>query len=62
MTIQEIIKEIKRQNKMTDFKKDILRDIAIIIDVEHNGWKGYKIIGKNGYGFRYFYEKIEEMN
>jgi len=55
---KEMIKTIKEQNVMTEHKKGILRDIAIILEVEKDGWKGYKIIGKNGYSFNYFNEKI----
>ena len=55
--VKEMIKEIKRQNLMTNYKKSILSDIAIIIDIKNNGWLGYKVIGKNGFGFNYFYKK-----
>ena len=54
----EMIKAIKEQGVMTEHKKAILNDIAIITKTEHNGWKGYKIIGKNGYSFRYLNERI----
>lgn len=57
ISLKEMIKEIERQNLMTEHKKAILNDIAIITDVKQNGWLGYKIIGKNGFSFRYFYEK-----
>lgn len=57
ISLKEIIKEIERQNLMTEHKKAILNDIAIIVDVKNNGWLGYKIIGKNGFSFRYFYKK-----
>lgn len=59
ISLKDMIKEIKRQDLLTDFKKAILRDIAIIIDIQENGWLGYKIIGTNGYGFKYFYEKVK---
>ncbi len=60
MKLKDMVKEIERQGLMTDHKKEILKDIAIITNVEANGWRGYKIIGKNGFSFRYFYQQIEE--
>ena len=57
----DMIITINEKGLMTDHKKAILQDIAIIIPVNDNGWRGYKIIGKNGYSFRYFYERIEEV-
>lgn len=54
-----IVKQVNDLGEMTDYKKDILRDVAIIVDTKKNGWIGYKVIGKNGYGFNYFYKKEE---
>lgn len=58
MTLKEIIKNINDLGAMTQFKKDILKDVAIVTKVKKDNWLGYKIIGKNGYGFTYFYKKI----
>ena len=57
---KEMVKEIKRQGVMTDFKKDILRDVVMVLPIKENGWLGYKIFGGNGYHFRYFYKQVEE--
>lgn len=57
---KEMIKEIERQRLMTDFKKEILKDVVMVLSIKENGWIGYKIFGGNGYHFKYFYKQVEE--
>lgn len=55
---KEMIKTINDKGLMTEHKKAILNEIALIEKIEANGWRGYKIIGTNGFSFRYFNERI----